>query len=56
MATIKLTSMQMGTYSLCAFKITALLLVSMQNVTQFKVRDRTRGTLFFVAVLTSAKI
>lgn len=32
----------------------ALLLVSIQNVIQFKVKERTRGTLFFTAVLTSA--
>lgn len=46
----------MATYSFCTLTITALLLVSMQNVTQFKVKDRTSGTLFFVAVLISATI
>lgn len=46
----------MATYSFCTLTITALLLVSMQNVTQFNVKDRTSGTLFFVAVLISATI
>lgn len=35
--------------------MTDLLLVSMQNVSQFNVIDLTRGTLFFTAVLTSEK-
>lgn len=36
--------------------MTVLLLVSMQNVSQFRVSDLTRGTLFFTAVLTSEEI
>lgn len=50
-----LTSIHKGTYSLCAFRIRALLLVSRQDVNQVKVSERTSGTLFFTAVLTSAK-
>ena len=34
--------------------MTDLLLDSIQNVSQFRVNDLTRGTLFFTAALTSA--
>jgi len=47
------TSMQIGTYSLCNFSTVALLLVSMQIATQVSVEERTRGTLFFTATRTS---
>lgn len=50
-----LTSMHKGTYSLCAFRIIALLLDSRQKVNQVKVAERTSGTLFFTDVLTSVK-
>lgn len=51
---MQLTSIHIGTYSLCSLRRIALLLDSMQNVNQFKVNERTSGTLFLTAVLISA--
>lgn len=45
--------MHMGTKSLCNLSTIALLLASIQNVIQFKVDDRTSGTLFLTAPLIS---